>query len=369
MSGEPAGTPSPVAGLLTTRGWFTDRAVVAALGVGAEAPVLTVCGAGDVAFALAIAGCRVEAVDVRFAQIAFAELELTAVRQLPVQSVRSLLGLAHFGRRVWFYHFVRPHLGEHARTFWDPHEAAIRLGLADQGAVERRIVALRTRALPLAVRRDVIEAVVAAPTVEAQAEVFQSRWEGFRWHAALRVALAPLGLAVPVGNPRLAGLGPEYPHRIAERVREVFTHHPVGQDPRLRWALTGQLGDLEAGPTWLSTPGHARLLRSADNVRLVHGRLADALREPPAGGWAGFFLGDTLDELSVDAQAELLELVVRAARPGARVVSYRLARPYTRPSVLAGRLVRDEAASAALLAAEVVPAWLGADVEVVAAGG
>ncbi len=362
---EPLPPVTPIPGLLVTRGWFTDRAVVAALRPAPAEELFVACGAGDVAFALAAGGAKVEAVDVRQAQIAYAELELAAVRELPLQSVRALMGLTPFGRRVWFYHFLRPRLGEHTRLFWDPNEAAIRAGLVDQGSVERRVAAMRSRALPLAVRRDVVEAVLAASSVAAQAETFAQRWDGWRWHAALRVALTPLSLAVPAGNNRLNALGPDYASRVGERVRDVFTAHAVGRDPRLRWALTGEEGEPEAGAIWLTVEGHKQLAANLDRIRLVHGRLSDALHEPPAGGWGGFFLGDALDELAPDNAHELLERVVRAARPGARVVSYRLGRPYARPAAFAGRLVRDEAASRALLAAEVIPAWLGADVEIV----
>ena len=56
------------------------------------------------------------------------ELKRAAVEALPVQSVRALLGLDAFGRRIWFYHYLRPSLRPETQRWWDAREAFIREG-------------------------------------------------------------------------------------------------------------------------------------------------------------------------------------------------------------------------------------------------
>ncbi|MSQ00850.1 MAG: DUF3419 family protein [Myxococcales bacterium] len=359
-----------VPGLLATRGWFEPTVATAALSVGAGARVLAICGAGDVAFALAAGGATVHAVDVRLAQLAYARLALAGVRALPASSTRSMLGMAHFGRRLWFYHHVRASLDDASRNFWDTHEGALRLGIVDQGSVERRVATLRTRVLPVAVPSGVLSAVLAAPTISEQGQLFRERWDTWRWHASLRMAFAPLALAsVGLNSPRLAAVGADYSTRFAARVRRVFDTVLVGRHPGLRWALTG-VSDAEGTcPTWLDGAHYEALRARAGDIAFVHGRLLDALRAPPDGGWNAFFLGDALEELGHDAVLEVLEHVVRGAAPGARVVSWRLGGSYARSASLARHLVRDEAASALASAHEPIPAWSGVDVETVLRAG
>lgn len=361
---KPDATIAPVPGLLTTRSWVEPGVAMAALHVTPGARVLAACGAGDVAFALASAGATVDAVDVRRAQVSYANLALSAVTQLPLQSVRSLFGHGHFGRRVWFYHFLRPLLDEATRLFWDAHEDAVRGGLANQGQVERRVTLMRGRALGLAVPREVVRAVACAGGLAEQHAIFLSKWEGWRWRAALKMALSPVALAgAGMATPRLAGAASTYANQVAARVQHTMATTWLAQHPNLRWALTGESDDPERGPAWLTVDGYAALRAARPRITVTHGRIADALSSPSPGGWNAFYLGDTLDELAPEAHPELLERLLAAAAPGARVVSWRLARPYARPAALRARFVRDEAASAAALDAEPVPAWTGIDVE------
>lgn len=357
----------PVPGLLTTRPWLTPAVAVQALAPGADDRVLAIAGSGDIGFACAGAA-RVDMVDVRQAQAAWTRLCLTAVQELPVQSVRSLLGYGHHGRRVWFYHYLRPRLDEDTRAFWDLNEGAIRLGLVEQGQVERRITGLRSRFLRLAVDRDVVEGVLAHPDIAGQAGAFNTRWDGWRWRAALRLALAPLALVGSnLNTPRLVGADAAYPGRVAERVKHSFTTLDMRREPSLRWALTGAHGGddvLEAAEaSWLSTSGHAAVKAAAARLSVTNARLSEALEAPPPGGWTRFHLADALDELEPQAQSDLLERVVKAAAPNARMVSWRLVRPYARHPSLLHRITRDEAASASAWAREAVPAWSGVDVE------
>lgn len=357
----------PVPGLLTTRPWLTPAVALRALAPGPDDRVLAIAGSGDVGFACAGAS-RVDMVDVRQAQTAWTRLCLAAARELPVQSVRSLLGYGHHGRRVWFYHYLRPRLDDDTRGFWDLNEGAIRLGLVEQGHVERRITALRSRFLRLAVDREVVQEVLAHPELAGQAAAFIARWDGWRWRAALRVALAPLALVGSnLNTPRLVGADAAYPGRVAERVRHSFTTLDMRREPSLRWALTGAHGGdeaLEASEgSWLSTPGHAALKASAGRVQVINARLAEALESPPPGGWTRFHLADAVDELDSEAQTELLERLIKAAAPNARMVSWRLVRPYVRHAALGGHITRDESASASAWAREAVPAWSGVDVE------
>ena len=112
-------------------------------------------GAGDLALTLLARGVDEVVLTVRSSgERACAEARRAAARELPAASIRSFLGWGHFGRRVWFYHYLRPGLPEDARAWLDTHEDRVREGLLGAGAWERRLARLRAWApTPLATLR------------------------------------------------------------------------------------------------------------------------------------------------------------------------------------------------------------------------
>jgi hypothetical protein len=176
------------------------------------------------------------------------------------------------------------------------------MGLVEQGHVERRIAALRARFLSVAVDREAVSDVLASPDIAAQSGAFARRWDGWRWRAALRFALAPLSLVGSnLNTPRLVGADIGYPNRVAERVKHSFDTLDMRREPALRWALTGAHGGddaLEAAEAnWLSTAGLTALKANVPRMRVINARLAEVLDNPPPGGWTRFHIADALDEL------------------------------------------------------------------------
>ncbi len=154
--------------------WEDHRVLSEALAVGPEDDVLSICSAGDNSFALAIDGARsVTCLDLSGPQLALAELKLVAARALPLSGFRSFLGLDAFGRRIWFYHQLRDHLGPRARAWWDSHEVHIRLGLLESGRYEQYLHTFRTRALPLVHRRSTVERMLGQTELAEQADFFE----------------------------------------------------------------------------------------------------------------------------------------------------------------------------------------------------
>lgn len=200
-------------------------------------------GAGDAAFEAVIRGD----VEVRYAddpaQTALVALKVAAVRGLPVQSVRSFLGFGHFGRRVWFYHELRGALSDGVRAFWDAREPWIRAGLCDAGAAEQRIARFRARLLPLAHRLGVVEALFACRSLPEQQAFVAERWNTRRWRV---IAAHPEGRA------------------IADALRTRL----AADDAGLQWRLLGRYPDLERGPAYLRTAGHAALRAGLDRLRI-----------------------------------------------------------------------------------------------------
>jgi S-adenosylmethionine-diacylglycerol 3-amino-3-carboxypropyl transferase len=323
---------STVEGSVLARGisyaqcWEDPRMLAAALSVGPEDDVLSICSAGDNSFALAIAGARsVTAIDLSLPQLALAEAKLVAARELPIQSVRSFLGLGHFGRRVWFYHYLRPHLSLEARAWWDANEDVVRAGVMGAGRFERYLTTFRERVLPLVHGRAVIDGLLDCRTLDEQRAFYEARWNTWRWRSLVRAFFSrPVMTRLGRSREQFAQVEGGVGERFLERAEHVLTKVPIADNYFVRWILTGSHGDLETAHPWLTTAGHAGLKPVTDRVRLVHASLEDFLERCEPGSFSAFNYSN-LFEYVPDAHAQrLLELTARAARPGARIAYWNL---------------------------------------------
>lgn len=332
--------------------WEDHRLLSEALAVGPEDDVLSICSAGDNAFALAIDGARsVTCLDLSGPQLALAELKLVAARSLPLSGFRSLLGLDDFGRRVWFYHQIRDALGPRARSWWDAHEVHIRLGLLGSGRFERYLETFRTRVLPVVHRRRTIEDFFDQPDLAAQRAFFAERWDSRRWRGLFRLFFSERLMAAMGRSPAhfryVEGPVGEAFLRRAER---VLTELPLDDNPYVQWMLRGRFADPERTHPYLSATGHAALGAAAEGLRFVEQDLEGFLEQCEPGSFSAFNYSNVFEYLSEAQHRRILELTARAARPGARIAYWNLLVPRSRPPELAGLIEVHPERSAALLA-------------------
>lgn len=109
----------------------------------ARGAVLVVAASGEGALWLGAAGRAVRLVEGAPGAAAVYGLKYAALVALPPQSRAALFGLDGFGRRLWFYHFVRPALCAADAAYWDAREDLLRAGLAAAGVEERGWAAWR----------------------------------------------------------------------------------------------------------------------------------------------------------------------------------------------------------------------------------
>ena len=207
--------------------------------VGDDDDALVFEASGDDAFGL-LGGGSVTAVVPTASALALVELKRAAAQLLPLQSGLSLLGFAHFGRRIWFYHYVRPHLSDAARAFWDAHEPDIRAGLCDRGRVEAEMRLLR-RSFPLVIGATAPGRLAEASTLDAHRERLADGW-GRRW--AVVLALAARRIATAAGAPAA---------NAAVHLKVVLAGAPLRDNPYTSWLILGR--PTEPPQRWLSPSG------------------------------------------------------------------------------------------------------------------
>jgi S-adenosylmethionine-diacylglycerol 3-amino-3-carboxypropyl transferase len=165
--------------------------------------------------------------------------------------------------------------------------------------------------------------MLAAPSLDAQRDIFARRWDGWRWRTLFAALLNRWtfsrayhsGFFAHVENPSFA----RHFRRLAER---GLTELPAKDNYFLHEMLTGRypLSETNGAPPYLTRRGMARTASGAPGLSLVDGSLTAYLRscEPRSiDGFALSNIGEWLDEGSIDA---LFAEIARTARPGARLV-------------------------------------------------
>ena len=181
------------------------------------------------------------------------ELKRAAVEALPVQSVRALLGLDAFGRRIWFYHYLRPSLRPETQRWWDAREAFIREGIWQMGARGRAGRRATQRAWRGLVAADGLPDLCRDP--EQQRQLAQ-RLSGAR------------------GRLRGALLAHAEADGLQDRVIAILQRGALEAHTDIQWLLAGALWEPSPHPRWLSPEGHAALRAHPDRWRVHAGDLA-----------------------------------------------------------------------------------------------
>lgn len=274
-----------------TLSWLDPDRVRSALPVPTGARVLAACSSGACAFALAIAGAeQVIQVAPDDAGLALAELQLVGAHALPVEGLRNLLGYDQPGRRVFLYHQMRGALSPRGRAYWDAHEALLREGLVDAGALERHLAHFRQRVLPVLHPEARISTLFSLSTPAEVLEFLTAHWESPAWRLAVRACFAPAVLA------RLRVPDPELWREPVGVWSRILRAGLPAENALLQRALRGP--SRAPWPLHLTEEGHARLAAAAHRVRLEQGPVSAVLeRLPPGSLRFASFRGPSLDGL------------------------------------------------------------------------
>jgi S-adenosylmethionine-diacylglycerol 3-amino-3-carboxypropyl transferase len=348
--------------------WEDPAVLSAALDVGPEDDVLSVCSAGDNAFSLALAGARrVVCVDLSAPQLSVAELKLAAAVHFDLDRFRSLLGLGGMGQRVSLYHDLRPHLSERAQNWWDANEADIRTGIVGCGRFERYLRLFRERMLPMVHSRRTVDALLALDDLDRQQAFFADRWNTLRWRGLFRVFFSRFVMARSGRSPaQFAHVEGPVGEVFLKRAEHVLTRLPIASNYFVQWILGGRFPDLEQAHPYLSADGHAALGAAADRITFVHDDLISHLSGVEAGAYAAFNLSNVPEYLGEAEHHALLEAVVGGASSGARVAYWNLLVPRSRPERLASVLHTDPVRGADLLFQDRAFVYGGFQIETVA---
>ena len=314
--------------------WEDADILLDALNLQPGSTCLSIASGGDNVLAMLSRNPRrVAAIDLNPGQIAALELRVAAFRELEHSEMLALMGSVESDNRKALYARCRKHLSRYAREYWDRSPELIAAGIGSAGRFERYLRRFRT-VLRLIQSRHRIEKLLAMKSAPERLQFYNSEWNNLRWRVLFQLFFSRLTLG------RL-GRDPEFfryvegrvADRILQRTRYAMTELDPTTNPYLCWILTGK--HRHGVLPFALRPEHFDSIRAnLDRLEWHCCSLEEFLQGSP-GEFDAFNLSDVFEYISADSYERVLHLVIRAAKPLARLAYWNLLVPRSRPESLA----------------------------------
>jgi S-adenosylmethionine-diacylglycerol 3-amino-3-carboxypropyl transferase len=318
--------------------WEDADVLLEALNIRPGSTCLSIASAGDNTLAMLSKGPRkVLAIDINPAQLAALELRVAAFRQLRHPELLAFIGSVGSHDRTELYRRCRRHLTATARNYWDLRTDKIQAGIGSAGRFEDFFRIFRTRVLPLVHSRRTVEQLLTRRSRPERNCFYESQWNTLRWRLLFRVFFSRFILG------RLAR-DPEFFHyvegkvaeRILQRARYAMTELDPAANPYLHWIFTGQhsSGNL---PFSLRPENFDAIRANLDRLEW-HCCSLEQFLERSTNSFDAFNLSDIFEYISLPSYERLLRLLIRVAKPGARLAYWNMLVPRRRPESLSAFL-------------------------------
>lgn len=292
---------------------------------------------------------EIVAVDLNTAHVALNNLKRVAIQRLPDHTnLRRFFADADNDANIADYRiFVRPHLDEVTRRYWEGRDLAGRRrinGFA-HGLYKRGLLGSFIGLAHLVARMHRIDPrqFLEARTIEEQRAIFDEKFAPFfdrkfiRWITDQRSSLFGLGIP-PAQYDALAG-GKPMADVLRARLERLACDFPL-DDNYFAWQAFGRgygKGRAASLPPYLQADNYDAIRARAGRVTMLHANMTDMLAAAGDASFDRYVFLDAQDWMTDAQLTALWSEVTRTARSGARV----LFRTAAEPSLLPGRLPDD----------------------------
>ena len=331
--------------------WEDADVLLEALDIRPGDVCLSIASAGDNALALLTRDpAQVVAVDLSQAQLACLELRVAAFRELSHPQLLELMGSRPSARRAALYARCRPALSAAARTLWDSRSDVIERGIGHAGKLEHYFALFRTCVLPLVHSRETVRRLLRSPRGDLQ-RAYARHWDTWRWRLMFRLFFSRAVMGALGRDPEFFRyVEGDVATRILERTRHGLTGVSPSDNPYVHWILTGTHG--AALPCALREEHFETIRERLDRLTWQQASLESVVGRGGELRFDRLNLSNLFEYVSAEHHERTLAAIVRACRPGARLVYWNLLVPRRRPESLAGVLTPLDALASRLHAAD-----------------
>jgi len=311
--------------------------------------ILSIASAGDNSLALIAEGAEVIAVDISPAQLACVELKKEAIRQLDHKSCVAFFGIMPCEDRVKIYDFLRGHLSESARSFWNNNLELIHIGFIHTGKFEKYFQCFGKYVLSLIHSKKHINKLLAEKQKEERIRFYNKTWANWRWHLLFKIFFNKFLMG-------RIGRDPEFfryvdipvSENILKRAMYALTELETHNNPYLDYILTGNYTNCL--PYYLMPENFKKIKNNIERLILYHGNVQDAAEQFGKKHFDGFNLSDIFEYLDKETCAAIYKDLLEKSNKGARFVYWNMLVPRRCPPELSKRIIYKDELSASLFA-------------------
>jgi S-adenosylmethionine-diacylglycerol 3-amino-3-carboxypropyl transferase len=337
-------------GLVYAQIWEDPVVDMEALAIAPGNRIATIASGGCNVFSYLTADpVEIVAVDLNTAHVALNNLKRVAIQRLPDHaSLRRFFADADSSGNIADYRaFVRPHLDEVSRRYWEGRDLVGRRrinGFA-HGLYKRGLLGGFIGLAHLVARMHRVDPrqFLEARTIEEQRAIFETKFAPFfdrkfiRWVTDQRSSL--FGLGIPPAQYDALADGKPMADVLRARLEKLTCDFAL-EDNYFAWQAFGRgygKGAAASLPPYLQADHYAAVRARAERVTMLHANMTDMLAAADAASFDRYIFLDAQDWMSDAQLTALWSEVARTARPGARV----LFRTAAEPTLLPGRLPDD----------------------------
>jgi len=337
-------------GLVYAQIWEDPVVDMEALAIEPGNRIATIASGGCNVFSYLTADpAEIVAVDLNTAHVALNNLKRVAIQRLPDHaSLRRFFADADSSGNIADYRaFVRPHLDETSRRYWEGRDLVGRRrinGFA-HGLYKRGLLGNFIGLAHLVARMHRVDPrqFLEAKTIDEQRAIFETKFAPFfdrkfiRWVTDQRSSL--FGLGIPPGQYDALAGGKPMADVLRARLEKLACDFPL-DDNYFAWQAFGRgygKGQAASLPPYLQADNYDAVRARAERVTMLHANMTDMLAAADAASFDRYIFLDAQDWMTDAQLTALWSEVTRTARPGARV----LFRTAAEPTLLPGRLPDD----------------------------
>lgn len=316
---------------------------------------LSIGSAGDNALSLLSAGpSRVIAVDLNRAQLACLELRVAAYRELSHPELLELIGSRPSNRRLALFQRCKSTLSPGVREFWEGHSVEIEQGIGSAGKFENYFALFRRKVLPLVHSRKRVGQLLQGGPPEVRESFYARDWDTWRWRLLFKIFFSRFVMGKLGRDPAFFRyVQGSVAERILDRTRYALTKLDPARNPYLQWILTGR--HTTALPFALRPENFEAIRRNLNRLEWSCCSVEAYLDSHPELCIDRWNLSDIFEYMSPENYRRLLERILAASAPGARLAYWNMLAARSRPDELSERLVPLEKEAARLFALD--KAW------------
>ena len=310
---------------------------------------LSIASAGENALAMLTKDpAKVIAVDLNPSQLACVELRVAAYKCLQHKELLQLIGSRPCDDRMKLFNQCREHLSKDVDNFWLANPESIKMGIGSAGKFERYFKLFRSRIIPFIHTKKRVKQLLAGGNEEQCKAFYDQNWNNLRWRLLFKVFFSRWMMGRFGRDPAFFNyVEGSVAERILGRTRHALRELNPADNPYLHWIMTGTHG--QALPCALREENFEIIRERLDRLEWRLATIESVLEEQGPASFDRYNLSDIFEYMSEEATNGVLEQIIQASRPGARIAYWNMLVPRFAPESWSDRIKRHKALGDSLL--------------------